>query len=40
MFDSEIARAVLVLIAHPAFQGAIAVLSLLIAIITAIIGTL
>lgn len=40
MFDSEVARAVLFVIAHPAFQGAIAVLGLLITIFTAIVSTL
>ena len=40
MFDSEALRAVLFVIAHPAFQGAIAVLGLIIAIITAIISVL
>lgn len=40
MFDSEVARAVLFVIAHPVFQGAIAVLGLLIAISTALISTL
>jgi hypothetical protein len=34
MFNSEVARAVLFVIAHPAFQGVIAVLGLLIAIIS------
>lgn len=40
MFNWELARAVLFVIAHPVFQGAIGVLSLLIAIISAIISTL
>ena len=34
MFDSEAVRAVLFVIAHPALQGAVAVLGLIIAIIS------
>jgi hypothetical protein len=40
MFDSEALRAIRFVIAHPAFQGAIAVLGLIIAIITLITSTL
>jgi hypothetical protein len=40
MFDSEVARAVLFVIAHPAFQGIIALLGLIIGIITAMVSIL
>ncbi len=40
MFDSEALRAALSVIAHPAFQGVIALLGLIVAVVTAIVTAL